>query len=322
MLRIVFMGTPGFAVPSLEVIASAHQIVGVYTQPDRPVGRGLELASSHVKKKAMELGLPVFQPVRLSAPGEFEKLAGLKPDVIVVVAFGQILKQEVLSLPRLGCVNVHSSLLPRWRGAAPIQWAILAGDRETGVTTQKMALKLDSGEILSQARTPVAPDETASSLHDRLALMGAKLIEETLAGLVSAGLVGQAQDETQVTLAHKLTKEMERLDPNKSAVELDRQIRAMNPWPGTSVTVVSSGLVGASSESAPQRLRVKKAVLRPEVKGEVGRIFERAGMVVLGTSAGCLELQRLQWDGKKEVDPGAFLNGLRGKLQEIDFRVI
>lgn len=195
------MGTPDFAVPALEAVSRDFDVVGVYCQPDRPVGRGLELKVPPVKAKALELGLPVFQPEKLSLPGEFEKLAALKPDVIAVVAFGQILRQNVLDLPHLGCVNVHASLLPRWRGAAPIQWAILAGDAETGVCTQKMVLKLDAGDVLLSEKTPISAHETAQSLHDRLSQMGARSLVRTLECLASEGLQGAPQDESQVTLA-------------------------------------------------------------------------------------------------------------------------
>ncbi|MGZ3709786.1 MAG: methionyl-tRNA formyltransferase, partial [Bdellovibrionota bacterium] len=208
-LRVVFMGTPEFAVGALDAVHRTHEIVGVYTQPDRPVGRGLEMRASPVKARAVALGLPVSQPEKLSLPGEFEKLQALSPDVIVVVAYGQILRKNVLELPRLGCVNIHSSLLPRWRGAAPIQWAILGGDAESGVSTMHLVEKLDAGEVLLQARTPLAEHETAGTLHDRLAAMGAELIVPTLNGLAEGSLQGQVQDESKVTYASKLTKEME-----------------------------------------------------------------------------------------------------------------
>ncbi|MCM2322234.1 MAG: methionyl-tRNA formyltransferase [Oligoflexia bacterium] len=305
MLRVVFMGTPEFAVPPLEAVASKHQVVGVYTQADKPVGRGLELRPTPVKAKALELGLPVFQPEKLTDEGELEKLERLRPDVLVVVAYGKILRNPFLALPRLGCVNIHSSLLPRWRGAAPIQWAILAGDAESGVTAMRIVEKLDAGDILMQARTPVSEDDTAGSLHDRLARMGAELILPTLEGLESGSLRGVAQDEAQVTYASKLTKEMEWLDPKEPARALALRVRGLSPWPGTSLWVRA----GAQF----QRLKVRKARVRPDVSGPEGKLFERAGMVLLGTPAGALELLSMQWEGKKEVDAGGFLNGLRGR---------
>jgi len=309
MLRIVFMGTPDFAVPALEAVHGEFEIVGVYTQPDRPVGRGLEMRPSPVKARAVALGLPVFQPEKLTMAGEFERLTALQPDVIVVVAYGQILKRNVLELPRLGCVNIHSSLLPRWRGAAPIQWAILGGDRETGVTTMRLVEKLDAGDILMQARTPISAEDTAGSVHDRLAGMGAELIVPTLRGLADGSLHGRAQDESAVTYASKLTKEMEWLNPSESATKLDLRVRALNPWPGTSLLVEG------------QRLKVKRVRVRADVNGPAGKLFERAGMLLLGTSAGALELVAVQWEGKKEVDAAGFLNGLRGRGRELPMTV-
>jgi len=297
------MGTPEFAVPALEAVARTFDVVGVYCQPDRPVGRGLELKPPPVKAKALQLGIPVFQPEKLSQPGEFERLSELKPDVIAVVAFGQILRQRVLDLPRLGCVNVHSSLLPRWRGAAPIQWAILAGDGETGVCTQKMVFKLDAGEVLLCEKTTISSDETAQSLHDRLSQMGSGLLVRTLEGLAAGTLRGLPQDESQVTLAFKLTKEMEKLDPSKTLRELDCQIRALTPWPGTSVWI-------------PERLKIRRARPRPEVRTRPGKLFEAGGGLFLGASDGCLELVEVQPEGKKALSAAEFLNGFRGRQKE------
>lgn len=318
-MRVVFMGTPEFAVPALDAIhAAGLEIAAVYTQPDRPVGRGLELRPSPVKARAAELGLPVFQPEKLSQSGELERLQSLAPDVIVVVAYGQILRQNVLELPRLGCVNIHSSLLPRWRGAAPIHWAVLSGDAESGVTTMKLVAKLDAGDILLQERTPIGKHETSGELHDRLAVMGARLIVPTLRGLADGTLRGQAQDETQVTYARKLEKGMELLDPlGKPALELDRQIRGLTPWPGSSL------LLQAGPDKL--RLKIKEATPRPDLPGarvSPGMLDAFAGMLLLGTTSGVLELKRVQWEGKKDVDASAFLNGLRGKSASLPFRAL
>lgn len=306
------MGTPLAAVPTLEAIRSSagHEVVAVYTQPDKQVGRGLEFRPSPVKAKALELGIPVFQPEKLTLPGEFEKLQALQPDVIVIVAYGQILKKPVLELPRLGCINVHFSLLPRWRGAAPIQWAILAGDAETGVTTMFMAEKLDAGDVLLQEKTPISLEDTAGTVHDRLATLGAQLILPTLEGLEQGRLVRQRQDEALVTQASKLTKEMENLNPEESAEALERRVRALNPWPGTSVRVLEG-----------QRLKVKAVQVWPNIDGVKGQIFEKAGMLLLGTASGSLQLLKLQWEGKKEVDIGEFLNGLRGRGQVLPLKL-
>jgi methionyl-tRNA formyltransferase len=309
VLKVVFMGTPEFAVPALEAVHAAFRVVGVYTQPDKPVGRGQEMRHTPVKKKALELGLPVFQPEKLSQPGVFEGLAALQPDIIVVVAFGQILRTNVLKLPRLGCVNIHSSLLPRWRGAAPIQWAILSGDKESGISTMHLVEKLDAGDVLLQEKTPISADDTAGSLHDRLAQIGARLIVPTLKGLDSGELKGVSQDESQITYASKLTKEMEAIDPSLEAAVLDHRVRALNPWPGTSLMIDG------------QRLKVKKARVRSDLQGNQGKIYERSGMLLLGTSQGALELLTVQWDGKKEVDAAGFMNGLKGKGQSLPIAV-
>jgi methionyl-tRNA formyltransferase len=314
-LKVVFMGTPEFAVGALDAVARQHDIVAVYTQPDRPVGRGMELKAPPVKRRALELGLPVFQPEKLSLPGEWERLQAFAPDVIVVVAYGQILRQNILDLPRLGCVNIHSSLLPRWRGAAPIQWAILEGDRESGVSTMRLVLKLDAGEVLLQESTPVSPTETAGSLHDRLAEMGARLILPTLEGLASGMLQGSAQDESQVTYASKLTKEMEILDPSLGAEVLDRRVRALNPWPGTSLWLSSPK--GGSRE----RLKVRQAVPALGLSLSEGFLHERDGKLALGCRGGVLFLERVQLDGKKETDSASFLNGLRGRGFAFPLRV-
>jgi methionyl-tRNA formyltransferase len=308
-LRVVFMGTPEFAVLALEAVHANSEIVGVYTQPDKPVGRGLDLRASPVKVKALSYDLEVHQPLKLSQPGEFEKLQALKPDLIIIVAYGQILRKNVLELPRLGCVNIHSSLLPRWRGAAPIQWAILGGDEESGVTTMKLVEKLDAGDILLQAKTPISQNDTAGALHDRLAKMGAELIVPTMQGLADGSLKGIVQDESKVTYASKLTKEMEVLDPSESAEVLERRVRALNPWPGTSVTV------------GGQRLKIKRARLRADIQGNTGKLFEKAGMLLLGCASGALELHSVQWDGKKEVDAAGFMNGLRGRGQSFPLQV-
>jgi methionyl-tRNA formyltransferase len=301
MLRVIFMGTPEFALPALDAVHQNFQIVGVYTQPDKPVGRGLVLKASAVKLRALEYHLPVFQPAKLSLPGEYEKLQSLSPDVIVVVAYGQILKINVLELPRLGCINVHSSLLPKWRGAAPIQWALLNGDSQTGITTMRLVEKLDAGQILLQESLPILEEDTATDVHDKLATMGARLIVSTLTGLESGKLSGAAQDEGKVTYAQKITKEMGQLKMTEPAEVLERKIRALAPWPGTYVSLLKT------------RLSIKKARVHSLLNEKPGKLFEKAGTLMLATQKGCLELLLLQWEGKKEVTPAEFLNGLRGK---------
>lgn len=310
MLKVVFMGVPDFAVKALESIHASHRIVAVYTQPDRPVGRGLALTHPPVKKRALELGLPVFQPEKVSKPDEIEKIRALAPDVIVVVAYGHILKQNLLDLPQLGCINIHSSLLPRWRGAAPIQWAILGGDSESGVTTMKMVEALDAGDILDQETTPISSSETAESLHDRLAEIGARLIVKTLNRIEAGDTRSTAQDPSKVTYASKLTKEMEALNFMRPAAELDRQVRALNPWPGTRV-VLETG----------EKLKIKKAELAEQIQPMLGNLFERNGELYIGTTSGSLKVIAVQQDGKKAVSAAEFMNGLKSRGAKLPFQL-
>ncbi len=312
--RLVFMGTPEFSVPTLKALYSdsRFEICAVYTQPDRPVGRGMQVQQSPVKRTALEMGLPVFQPEKLTLPFGVDQvlainhLRELAPDFLVVVAYGQILRKEVIDCPRFGCVNIHSSLLPRWRGAAPIQWAILAGDQKTGVSTMKIVQKLDAGDVLLQAETEISKTDTAQSVHDRLAKMGSELIVPTLLGLAEGSLQAQVQDEAKVTVAIKLSRELEALDVNsKSASALDRQVRALNPWPGTSVYLDVNGKA--------ERLKIKRASSHEGLSIEPGVLSEKMGMLLLGTPSGALEVQVCQLDGKKETDAAGFINGLKGR---------
>ena len=313
-LRIIFMGTPAFAVPALVTLKTHHTIVGVFTQPDRPVGRGQKVRFSPVKEKALELGLPIFQPLKLTDSGIFELLSGLKPDVIVVAAYGQILKSNILNLAPLGCVNIHSSLLPRWRGAAPIQWAILEGDAESGITTMEMAAKLDAGRILLQERVPITAQTTAESLHDALAKMGGDLILKTLQGLLSKTISAKPQDESLVTYAAKLEKDMQWLNCNDSVIVLDRKVRALNPWPGASIKV---------DMGSTERLKILSARPHqgPGFCKRGAEIFEKAGLIQLGASDGALELLKVQWEGKRPMNMAEFVSGLNGRGQNLPIRV-
>lgn len=303
-MKLVFMGTPDFSVPALKACISAHEVLAVYTQPDRPVGRGLKTIETPVKKVALENNIPVHQPEKLSHPGEYEKLQALKPDAIIVVAYGQILKKNILELPRLGCINIHSSLLPRWRGAAPIHHAILAGDTKTGITTMKMAEGLDTGDIYEQESVTISEHETVSQLHDRLSQIGGKLILTTLTGLNNGTLKGRPQQEDLVTIAHKLTKEMEFLDVRQPAIVLDRQVRALNPWPGTSLSLK----MGAQNE----RVKIKEAQVSTQSVPQ-GVVDWISGSLLLGTSKGSLKILKIQPEGKKEMDGASFINGLKGR---------
>src|SRR5690606_5561398 len=231
-LRIVFAGTPEFAAAHLQALLDAKlNIVAVYTQPDRPAGRGQKLTPSAVKKLALQHGLPVYQPQPLRAPEAQAELAALEADLLVVVAYGLILPQAVLDLPRLGCINSHASLLPRWRGAAPIQRAIEAGDDETGVTVMQMEAGLDTGPMLLKSRTPIGVDDTGGSLHDRLAEIGPVAVLQAIEGLAAGTLEAEVQDDSLATYAHKLSKAEARIDWARPARELALMIRAFNPWP-------------------------------------------------------------------------------------------
>lgn len=231
-LRIIFAGTPDFAARHLDaLLSSGHQIVGVFTQPDRPAGRGKKLMPGPVKALAEEKGLPVFQPVSLRPEENQQLVADLQADVMVVVAYGLILPKAVLTMPRLGCINVHGSLLPRWRGAAPIQRALWAGDSETGVTIMQMDVGLDTGDMLHKLACPITAEDTSATLYDKLAELGPQGLIETLKQLASGTATPEVQDEARVTYAEKLSKEEARVDWTLSAAQLERCIRAFNPWP-------------------------------------------------------------------------------------------
>ncbi|WP_130473018.1 methionyl-tRNA formyltransferase, partial [Candidatus Magnetaquicoccus inordinatus] len=231
--RIVFMGTPAFSVPVLQrLLQGNNPVVAVFTQPDKPVGRGLQLLPSPVKQMAVQHGIPVWQPARLRAPEAVQALRELQADLVVVVAYGQILSAEFLALPRWGCLNIHASLLPRWRGAAPIQRALLAGDQESGVTLMRMDVGLDTGPMLCWRALPITAGMTGGELHDQLSQLGAELLHDSLPLLQSGQLPLLPQPEQGVTYANKLSAEDERIDWKQPAEQIERQIRALNPWPG------------------------------------------------------------------------------------------
>jgi methionyl-tRNA formyltransferase len=284
-------------------------VLAVYSQPDKPVGRGLKLQPSPVKQLAVESGIPVFTPEKVSIPDEIDRIRGLNPDFIVVVAYGQILKLPVIEAPKYGTINIHSSLLPRWRGAAPIQWSILGGDSETGITTMKIVPKLDAGDMLMQERIPITSDDTAETIHDRLSELGATLILPTLTGLMAGTLMGTPQDESKVTYAHKLQKEMEALDWKKSAREIDLSVRALNPWPGTRIET-TTGL----------KIKIKKGRLvsfTPGRPGPAGTLHTFGSELFLQCAQGNYQILELQEEGKRSVAGHDFLNGLQGRGIEL-----
>jgi methionyl-tRNA formyltransferase len=289
-LRIVFAGTPEFAAEHLRALLDTpHQVIAVYSQPDRPAGRGQKLMPSPVKQLAVQHAIPVYQPQTLRDPAAQAELAALKPDLMVVVAYGLILPQVVLGTPRLGCINSHASLLPRWRGAAPIQRAIEAGDRESGVTVMQMEAGLDTGPMLLKVSTPINAEDSGGSLHDRLASLGPQAVIEAIAGLASGTLQGQVQDDSLATYAHKLNKEEARIDWSRPAIELERLIRAFNPWP----------ICHSTLHAAP--LKVLEAQLG-EGQGQPGQILSasKEGLSV-ACGIGALRLTRLQLPGGKAL---------------------
>ncbi|MEX2643816.1 MAG: methionyl-tRNA formyltransferase [Acetobacterales bacterium] len=297
-LRLAFMGTPDFSVSALDAIVSAgHEAVCVYSQPPRAAGRGHKTRPSPVQARAEALGLPVRCPLSLKKDAAArDAFAALNPDVAVVVAYGLILPAEVLSAPRLGCVNIHASLLPRWRGAAPIQHAILAGDSETGITIMQMDEGLDTGPMLLREAVPILPDTTAAGLHDTLAELGAKLIVEALAGLEAGTLTARPQPAEGATYASKLTRADGVLDWTRAAGELERQVRALTPWPGTWTTL------------AGEPLKVLRAERRERnVAALPGAVLDDRLTVACGDGAlGLIEVQRA---GKRPVAAADFLRG-------------
>lgn len=297
-MRVVFMGTPDFSVPALEKIAENHEVAAVVTQQDRPKGRGHKMQFTPVKEKAIELNIPVYQPEKVKNPEFVDILKQLEPDVIVVIAFGQILSKEILELPKFGCINVHASLLPKYRGAAPIQWAVIDGEEVSGVTTMYMAEGLDTGDMIDKTIVKLDEKETGGSLFDKLALEGGELILQTLEKLENDTAIRTPQNDEESTYAGKITKELGRIDFHKSAVEIERLIRGLNPWPS------------AFTHLDGKVLKIWNAdVIESEVTEEPGTICKKNKSLQVATGEGYLDIKELQLEGKKRMDVTSFLNG-------------
>lgn len=299
-MRIVFMGTPDFSVPVLEaLVREGHEVAGVVTQPDRPKGRGKAVLMTPVKEKALELGLPVYQPAKVREPEFVEVLKGLRPDIMVVVAFGQILTKTVLEIPSRGCVNVHASLLPKYRGAAPIQWAVIDGEKETGVTTMMMDEGIDTGDMLEKAVVAIAPDETGDSLHDKLSQAGAGLIISTLKKIEDGTIERTPQTDEGTCYAKMLKKTMGDIDWTMEAAAIERLVRGLNSWPGT------------YTRWKGKTLKIwKAAVEEGRWEGRCGQVVSTEGnRILVKTGKGALSLLELQPEGKKRMAADAFLRG-------------
>ncbi len=297
-IKVVFMGSPDFAVPALHALNQHYSVVGVVSQPDRPSGRGMTLTPPPVKVAAQALGIPVMQPEKLRQPEAMEQLQAWNPDLIIVAAFGQILKQEVLDLPKYGCLNIHASLLPRWRGAAPIQSAILAGDAETGITIMKMDAGLDTGPMIAKRSIPILPHDTGGSLFEKLSALGGDFLLDILPSYLNGDFNLQPQPEDSVTYAPMLKKEDGLLDTTQTAEALERRVRAFSPWPGTFLLW----------NDAPLKIRLAHVEAG---KTEAGWRGVRSGLPAIGTSDGYLILDELQPAGKKAMSGKAFLAGAR-----------
>ena len=313
-MRIVFMGTPDFSVPALKALVEAgHQVIAVVTQPDKPKGRGKEVQMTPVKIQAMEYGIPVYQPAKVREASFVEVLKGLEADVYVVIAFGQILPKAVLELPKYGCINIHASLLPKYSGAAPIQWCVIDGERETGITTMMMDVGLDTGDMLEKAVIPIEEKETGGSLHDKLSMAGGDLILSTLKKLEEGTLVRKPQTDEGTCYAKMLTKSLGDIDWNQGAVSIERLIRGLNPWPsaytmwnGKTIKIWAADVI-AGREAADF---LSESGVPAETGTAPGTVVcsDKRGLVVC-TGGGLLSIRELQMEGKKRMDTPAFLRG-------------
>ena len=305
-MRLVFLGTPAFAVPTLDALVAKHDVVSVVTQPDRPKGRGQELSASPVKQAAQRLGLPVYQPERIRRPEAQAHLASLAPEIMVVVGYGQIIPQSVIDIAPRGIVNVHASLLPEYRGAAPIQWAIVNGETRTGVTTMQINAGLDTGDILLARDTPIEPEETAIELSERLAVMGAELLVETFNRLAQGAIAPRPQDDAQASLAPILKKEDGAISWAATAAAIHNRVRGLVPWPG-----VYTQFRGHLLHVWRARVGGEGTSLAP------GQVLPGAGFRVACGAGSVLQLVEVQMEGRKRMSADAFANGQRLRENEI-----
>lgn len=299
-MRIVFMGTPDFSVPALEaLVKGGHEVIAAVTQPDKPKGRGKAVQMTPVKEKALELGIPVYQPSRVRDPEFVEFFRSLNPDAVVVVAFGQILPKAILDIPRYGCINIHASLLPKYRGAAPIQWAVIDGEKETGITTMYMNEGLDTGDMLERTVIPLDEKETGGSLHDKLSAAGGRLILSTLKGLEEGTLKGIPQGDGETCYAKMLKKSLGDIDWSMDAEAIERLIRGLNPWP-SAYTCLNG-----------KTLKIWEADVQNRDYGVAPGTIAEAGKdeLVVQTGKGSLILRSVQLEGKKRMDIPSFLRG-------------
>ncbi|MGB5708169.1 MAG: methionyl-tRNA formyltransferase [Arenicellales bacterium] len=305
-MRVVFAGTPVFSRSSLDALAShpGVDIVAVYTQPDRRAGRGRKLTASPIKQRSIELGLEVYQPESFKSPESVDTLKSLQPDLMIVAAYGLILPQEVLDIPRLGCVNVHASLLPRWRGAAPIQRAIEAGDHVTGITLMHMESGLDTGPILAVVEIAIEEEDTGGSLHDKLSLAGGRLLSASLDAILEQRLIATPQQSNRATYAHKLTKAEAKIDWSQSAQSIAQKVRALNPWPIACTVFKEKSL--KVLDSTPEKLDTNDVTLL--VPGEIIEVNNNG--ILVATGQGQLLLRRVQKAGGKHMDAKSFANGV------------
>lgn len=315
-MKVIFMGTPDFAVPVLRglVESKEHEVTAVITQPDKARGRSGKLVFTPVKELAVECGIPVYTPERVKAPEFVNKLREIPCDVMVVVAFGQILSKEILTMPKYGCINVHASLLPRWRGSAPMQWAILSGDKKTGLTTMQMDEGIDTGDMLLRREVDIEPEDTGESLHDKLAALGSGLLLETLERLQEGKLVPQQQRDEDSTYAKMLTKELGRIDWNMDAARIERYIRGLNSWPGAYTRFREKTLKLWKAQVVSKDSLQEAAMPAGICPGMI--IASDKESFTVSTGKEYLRILELQLEGKKKMDTASFLRGV--KIEEAE----